>query len=100
MTDLELLSQRVAQMESRFRWTTRTVVATAVIIMAAAVMAQDLPPRRPQGDILPGVPLQTEPLSKPVIEAEVRSHHFVLVDEKGKERASLVTDRAGSVFLV
>ena len=36
----------------------------------------------------------------PLVESEVRSQHFVLVDEKGKERASLVADGAGSVFLV
>jgi hypothetical protein len=35
-----------------------------------------------------------------VVEQEVRAHQFILVDADGKERASLVADRAGSVFLV
>src|SRR5262245_34373381 len=103
MTDLELLSRRVAHMESRFRWMTRAAIAISVLIMAAVLIAQDLPERRQRpGEVLPSgqIRMETQPPPKPVIEAEVRSHHFVLVDEKGKERASLVTDRAGSVFLV
>jgi hypothetical protein len=106
MTDLELLSRRVAHMESRFRWMTRAAIAICVLITAAAVIAQDLPERGRQqgrpGEVLPSgqIRIETQPPPKPVVEAEVRSHHFVLVDEKGKERASLVTDRAGSVFLV
>jgi len=30
----------------------------------------------------------------------VRTHHIILLDDKGTERASLVSDNAGSVFLV
>ena len=104
MTDLELLSRRVAHMESRFRWITRAAIAICVLVMAAVVIAQDLPerPRSRPVEVLPSGQLRLEAQAppKPVVEAEVRSHHFVLVDEKGKERASLVTDRAGSVFLV
>src|SRR5206468_2747100 len=44
--------------------------------------------------------LESQPVPKPVVENEVRARHFVLVDDKGKERASLVADQAGSVFLV
>ena len=104
MTDLELLSIRLARMESRFRWMIRAAIAVGVIITAAVLTAQDLPERgrpgqiRPNGSII--MPKTESTLPKPVTEAEVRSHHFVLVDEKGKERASLVADGAGSVFLV
>lgn len=109
MTDLELLSIRLARMESRFRWMIRTAIAVGVIITAAVLTAQDLPERgRPErvrpGEVLPNgtlrMPRAEQAAPRPVTEAEVRSHHFVLVDEKGKERASLVADRAGSVFLV
>jgi hypothetical protein len=34
------------------------------------------------------------------VEDEVRAHQIILVDWNGKERASLVADNAGSVFLV
>ena len=44
--------------------------------------------------------LKHAPATRRSVENEVRSHHFVLVDAKGKERASLVADDAGSVFLV
>ena len=106
MTDMELLSQRLSQVESRFRWMTRIAIALIVMITAAALVAQDLPERgrsRP-GEVLPNGQLRMETqansIPRPTVEAEVRSNHFVLVDEKGKERASLVADRAGSVFLV
>jgi len=105
MTDLELLSRRLAKMERRFRWMGRTAIAIAVIVTAAALTAQDLPERSRQvrpGEVLPNgqLRMETQPAPRPVTEFEVRSHNFILVDEKGKERASLVTDRAGSVFLV
>ena|SRR5881397_1648136 len=35
-----------------------------------------------------------------VIETQVRAHQFILVDSSGRDRASLVADGAGSVFLV
>ncbi len=104
MTDMELLSQRLTKVESRFRWMTRAVVVLLVMITAAALIAQDLPERgkgRP-GEVLPNgqIRLESQPVRKPVAEAEVRANHFILVDEKGRERASLVADQAGSVFLV
>ena len=106
MTDLELLSQRLAKVESRFRWMTRVTIVIIAMITAAALIAQDLPERgrgqRP-GEVLPNGTLRMEPqpvAPKPMVEGEVRAKHFVLVDEKGRERASLVADQAGSVFLV
>jgi hypothetical protein len=44
--------------------------------------------------------MESSPAPKAVVEEEVRAKHFVLIDAKGKERASLVADQAGSVFLV
>src|SRR5689334_11664682 len=99
MTEMELLSRRLAKMEARFRWMNRAVIIAVIAVMAAGVMAQV--PRVLPGDVLPRdrtiTPAQVTSKS---VEEEVRARHFVLVDPKGKERASLVADNAGSVFLV
>jgi hypothetical protein len=80
---------------------TRAAVLAAILIMAGALLAQVKIQSVP-GEVLPSGRLRTEneQPAKPVVEAEVRSQHFVLVDSKGNERASLVADDAGSVFLV
>src|SRR5215471_21361143 len=92
MTDLELLSDRLAQVERRLRWTTRAALILVLGIVASVVMAQGQQELRIlQGD---------KPPQPPSVEAEVRAQHFTLVDSKGRERASLVADNAGSVFLV
>ena len=99
MTDLELLSNRVRTLENRYRRITALVVIAGIVIVAVGVMGQR---RGVPGDI----PTLSSPLGeRPAIQnsaipAEIRSQHFVLVDETGRERASLVADRAGSVFLV
>src|SRR5262245_3915326 len=102
MTDVEFLSRRLAKMETRFRWMTRGVMIAAFLIIAAALTAQ-VRQRVLPGDVLPGSDRLTVQWQQPTsrsVEEEVRARHFVLVDEKGKERASLVADNAGSVFLV
>jgi hypothetical protein len=100
MTDMELLSRRLANLETRFRWMMRAAILMGIGITAAAVTAQ-VPDRITPGEVLPNgrIRVEKQPV-RPSVEAEVRSNHFVLVDERGKERASLVADRAGSVFLV
>ncbi len=103
MTDLEVLSQRLARMERRFRWMSRLAIGLGIIVTTAALMAQVRGPVRP-GEVLPNgqlvLPNPDRPVARPPVEAEVRAQHFVLVDGKGKDRASLVADGAGSVFLV
>jgi hypothetical protein len=106
MTDLELISIRLARMENRFRWMKRTAIVLAIVITTGALMAQVRPqpvqaPPLP-GEVLPSGRTRVEavPPRNPIIEGEVRAEHFILVDTKGKERASLVADGAGSVFLV
>ena len=90
--DVKLLSDKLAQMEKRLRWMTRSALVLTFGIIAGAVMAQGQQELRIlQGD---------KPPQTPSVEAEVRAQHFTLVDSKGKERASLVADNAGSVFLV
>src|SRR5262249_276030 len=100
---------RVVKLEARQRWTTRAaVVVVSLMIVAGATMGQA--PRQPQVplginqlDELRQLPGSDRPLSQQTVrlpEPEVRSQHFVLTDSKGKDRASLVADNAGSVFLV
>jgi hypothetical protein len=103
MTDLELLSRRILKLETRLWWMTRGGIVLVLMIAAAAIMAQA--PQTPLGpdqvDPLRRMPPLTRPQQDTTItEAEVRSSHFVLVDSNGRERASLVADNAGSVFLV
>jgi hypothetical protein len=98
MTDIELLVDRVRTLERRFRTMKLIAAFVCIAIMAIGTMGQ-----APKGPRMPLTINQT-PGSPAVpavpIEEEVRSRHFVLVDGSGKERASLVTDNAGSVFLV
>jgi hypothetical protein len=99
MTDLELLSARVMKLEQRFRWMRRGAILLGILIIAATAMAQ-LQPELDPFRLLRRPLTQGNPPQKAPVEAEVRSQHFVLVDEKGKDRASLVADGAGTVFLV
>lgn len=100
MTDLELLSIRLRKLENALCWTKRIGILGCVLLAAIAVMAQ-VRPALP-GEVLPSGRLRIEqPLGRATsIEDEVRAHQIILVDWNGKERASLVTDNAGSVFLV
>ena len=104
MTDIELVSIRLERIENRFRWMKGLAIITCIVIAAGAIMAQvrPLPPELPRpGEVLPSGQLRVEATPRnPIVEEEVRSQHFILVDTKGKERASLVADGAGSVFLV
>ena len=101
MTDLEILSSRVLKLEARLRWMTRAAIVVGMLVTAGAVMAQVRGLSLP-GEVLPNGSLVTpgQKIENPVPETEVRAKHFVLVDSKGKDRASLVADDAGSVFLV
>ena len=100
MTDLEMLSSRVLKLETRLRWMYRAAIVIGMLITAGAVMAQVKGLSLP-GEIMPNRPLADgQKAATPLAELEVRSKHFVLVDSKGRDRASLVADDAGSVFLV
>ena len=101
MTDLELLSSRLQTLENRFRRITVVAVIVCIAIAALVLVGQAPSP-------LPRVPLTiSHPDELPAgaqarqsVQDEVRAHQIILVDEKGKERASLVADNAGSVFLI
>src|ERR1051326_4849293 len=101
MTDLELISNRLLRLERRFRWMKASAIAACIVVAAGAVMAQLGPQDLNQLDPLLTLRKPDQSIAaQPPVETEVRSHSFVLVDAKSKERASLVTDAAGSVFLV
>ena len=93
MTDVELLSRRILSLEKRLRWMTRGAIFAGILIMTGAVMAQVLP-KGPFGAVE-----DQRDTSRPV-EDLIRAKHFTLVDGKGNDRASLVADNAGSIFLV
>ena len=102
MTDLELLSNRLRRIENQTRWLKRALITVGVFAVAGAVMAQQAPQDLNRLDPLRTIrrPDQRVEANRVPVEAEVRAQHFVLVDTNGKERASLVADSAGSVFLV
>src|SRR5215467_12841845 len=98
MSDVELLSNRVRALENRFQWIKILSLIACIVIAALGAMGQA---RGIPGEVLPRErPLvETRGRSTAAVEEEVRSRHFILVDESGKERASLAADNAGSVFL-
>jgi hypothetical protein len=100
MSDLELLSNRVRTLENRFRSFTLFAVLVGIGILTLGFMGQAPSP-------FPQAPLTNRPEQLPervpgdqLAQDEVRAHQIILVDDKGKERAALVADSAGSVFLV
>ena len=101
MTDLELLSSRLQTVEKRFRRI--TVVAMIVCIaIAALVLVGQAPSPLPRVPLTISHPdeLPAGAQARQIVQDEVRAHQIILVDEKDKERASLVADNAGSVFLI
>jgi hypothetical protein len=100
MTDLELLSARLQNLEQRFLWMKRGAILFGILVTAGTAMAQFQPELDPFRLLRRPLTTQRDVPQKPTAETEVRSHHFVLVDDKGKDRASLVADGAGTVFLV
>jgi len=95
MDDIRELSDRLLELEHRHRRLQLTLAFLIVIIGSALLMGQARPPLdRP----LPPTS-STRPAEAPR-EGVVRAESFILTDDKGQERASLVTDGGGSVFLV
>jgi hypothetical protein len=102
MSEMELLSRRLQRLETHLQWIKRTVIVGCILITAVGVMAQvrGIPGEPPKGGISIGVVREGTEQQTTLVENEVRAHQIILVDQKGKERASLVADNAGSVFLV
>jgi hypothetical protein len=103
MNEIESLSARLHTLERHLRWVKRAAIAGCLLITAVAVMAQV---RGTPGDVLPNGGLRidrTQEIRQPAnatVQDELRAHQITLVDENGRERASLVSDNSGSVFLI
>jgi hypothetical protein len=102
MTDVELLSHRLQTLENRFRTMKLLAVIASIVIAALLLMGQAPSPLRrntPAFRAYDQLPERTQ-IRQTIEQYEVRAQQITLVDDKGKERASLVTDNAGSVFLM
>lgn len=100
MTDLELLADRLQAVEKQYARIKRILMLAVVVIAAGGIMGQvrGAEPRR----ALPPLqePERRVPNIRTTVEDQIRANQFILVDRNGKERATLVADGAGSVFLV
>ncbi len=101
MTDLELLSRRLQTLENRFR-RIKVLAVIACIVVAALLLMGQAPSPFPRNTpaLRAEDPLPERSQARPSVEDEVRAHRIILVDDKGRERASLVSDNTGSIFLV
>jgi hypothetical protein len=100
MSEMDRLTTRIQILESRFRQMKIIAVVACIILGTLGVMGQA--PGRPS-DVFPSGRPRVENQAgqqSNAIENEIRSRHFVLVDQSDKERASIAADAAGSVFLV
>lgn len=99
MTDLEVLSKRLEAVEAQYMRVKRVFLLAGLVVSAGLVMGQVRPDRlrRPETPVrtLPETPLPTAR-----VEQQIRAEQFILVGKNGKDRATLVSDDAGSVFLV
>lgn len=97
VTEIEVLTYRLSKMERRY-FRSKAILFVAILVVASlGLMGQARIPgqnRPPGGFSIENPAGQTSP------DFEIRAEKFVLVDDNGKERASLVTDDAGSVYLV
>ena len=101
MTDLEQLSHRLQTLENRFR-RIKVIAVIACLVIAALLLMGQAPSPLPRVPVISPLDQLPEPAQgrQNVADEEVRTRQIILVDDKGKERASLVTDNAGSVFLM
>lgn len=98
MDELRDVTRRLENLERRHRRLQLLLVLIAMgastLMLMAQTPVQILPngvSRTPSGEVKSAQSLP---------EREVRAEAFTLVDEKGREHASLVSDGTGSVFLV
>lgn len=98
MDDIRELTRRLESLERRHR--NLQIFLTLVVISACAVlfMAQTPATVDPRGVLR--TPNTSAGNTRPPQESEVRAEAFTLVSANGGERASLVSDGTGSVFLV
>src|SRR6267142_932114 len=101
MTDLEFFSRRLAQVEKQNRRIKQVLLLVVIGIGGLGIMGQGQ--RQPGQELrilLQDSAEKRASAERSIVEDLVRARQFVLVDQSGKDRASLVTDAAGSVFLI
>lgn len=98
MDEIRELSERLRVIEKRHRHTQLLLIVVAIAASAILLMGQTVVP--PQPIITPRGRPESQNPGPIATEGKIRAEGFVLVDAKGNERASLVTDGGGSVFLV
>jgi hypothetical protein len=101
MTDLEFFSSRLAQVEKQNRRIKQVLLLVVIGIGGLGIMGQGQ--RQPGQELrilLQDSAEKRASAERSIVEDLVRARQFVLVDQSGKDRASLVTDAAGSVFLI
>ena len=101
MNDLEIFAARLLKVEGQLRHIKRMAVMGCILAVIAMTIGQAFPQTffgLEQLDPLGTLPRpEAEETS---VQPVLRASHFMLVDENGKERASLVPDDDGSVYLV
>jgi hypothetical protein len=98
MSELEILSGRLARMERNYLRVRRCILIVPLLVISSLMlMGQDAPERI----LTPNrFPLTSSVQADRVTETSIRTRELILVDAAGRDRASLVTDTSGSVFLV
>ncbi len=97
MDDIRELTRRLDRLERREHTYKRLILMMAIIATATILKAQTRPPVGPEPTRFPESTRVTAQVPQ---EGKIRAEAFILTDSKGEERASLVTDGGGSVFLV
>jgi hypothetical protein len=97
MDEIRELNRRLDRLERRTRAYQRLLILLAAIGCGTLLMAQV---RTPASREPVRIPEAARPTAQIPQEGKIRAEAFILTDSKGEERASLVTDGNGSVFLV
>jgi len=98
MDDIRELTRRLEVLERRHRRLQIFLVLIAIGAASLVMMGQTPGSVQPNGQLR--TPSTEAKGGQPPHETEVRAEAFTLVDGKGKDHASLVSDGTGSVFLV
>jgi hypothetical protein len=100
MTEIEILSMRLEKVEKSYRRVRMGILIGILMACAGALLAQSDIEILPSGRPILIRPTAVAPVSDTPTEDHVRARTFTLVDAAGRDKASLVTDGGGSVFLV
>jgi hypothetical protein len=90
MSELRDLTCRLERLEKQNRRLKSLVALFVIVVSAGVLMGQTVAPAQKRVEAPANVPA----------DGKLRAEAFILMDDKGKERASLVTDGTGSVFFV